>query len=198
MSIIQPEGNYFDKYNNDNIIVKKLMQGFFSSMSEMISKITINNVLEAGCGEGYVSQFLYEKGYNIDAFDVSEKVIEEAKNSFQCINFFTDSIYKISAEDNKYDLVVASEVLEHLEEPEKALNELFRVSKNYIFVSVPNEPIWRVLNLVRGKYIKDFGNTPGHIQHWSCNGIKKLCEKNKAKILEIKQPLPWTMILMKK
>lgn len=88
-------------------------------MSEMISKITVNNVLEAGCGEGYVSQFLYEKGYNIDAFDVSEKVIEEAKNSFQCINFFTDSIYKISAEDNRYDLVVASEVLEHLEDQKK-------------------------------------------------------------------------------
>lgn len=52
-------------------------------MSEMISKITVNNVLEAGCGEGYVSQFLYEKGYIIDAFDVSKKVIEEAKNSFR-------------------------------------------------------------------------------------------------------------------
>lgn len=140
-------------------------------MSEMISKITINNVLETRCGEGYVSQFLYEKGYNIDAFDVSKKAIQKAKNFFQCINFFTDYIYKIFAEDNKYDLVVASEVLEHLEKPEKALNELLRVSKKYVFVSVSNEPIWRVLNLVRGKYIKDFGNTPGHIQYWSCNRI---------------------------
>lgn len=198
MKIVQPEGNYFDKYNDTNIIVKKLMQGFFSSIDKMLLEIEFKTILEAGCGEGYVSQFLYKKGNTIDAFDISEKVVQEAQKAFPGIRFSVGSIYNIAAENGQYDLVIASEVLEHLEEPKTALCELFRVSKRYVFISVPNEPIWRVLNLARGKYIKDLGNTPGHIQHWSKSSIRKLCEENGGKILKESSPLPWTMILMEK
>lgn len=165
----QPEGNFFDKYNNSNKIVKYLMNGFFSSIKELLKDIKFKNVMEAGCGEGYVSDFVYRnyRNLHIDSFDISEKVINQAKKDFPYINFSTGSIYKIECEDNTYDLVIASEVLEHLEEPQRALKELMRISKRYILLSVPNEPIWRILNMARGKYIKDFGNTPGHIQNWN-------------------------------
>lgn len=195
--VIQPEGNFYDKYNNKNFIVKKIMGGFFDAIENILSEISFETVLETGCGEGYVSEFIYKtRKPKIDAFDISEAVIDEAAKNFKFVNFSVGSIYDIDKPDNSYDLVIASEVLEHLEEPEKALAEIFRTSKRYVLVSVPNEPLWRILNFCRGKYIKNLGNTPGHIQHWSKQSFREFVGEDN--ILKMENPLPWTMILLEK
>jgi len=199
--IYQPEGNFFDKYNSSNPIVQKLMQGFFSSIENILHGIDFKSVLEAGCGEGHISDFLYRNRQNIqlDAFDISEKVIEQAKKDYPYIHFSTGSIYDIKSPNNSYDLVVASEVLEHLEDPKKAMKELLRVSKRYVLATVPHEPIWRILNLCRGKYWKDLGNTPGHIQHWSTRAfIQEWKNIVEGGVIGSELPLPWIVVLLEK
>lgn len=197
--LIQPEGNYYDKYNTQNPIAKKLMENFFKSLERMIDDLEKPvNVLEAGCGEGAVANFIYQKlngKCNIDAFDISKRLMEEAILKYENINFTVGNVYEMGG---GYDLVVCSEVLEHLEYPEKALSQLYSATEKYIIVSVPREPVWRVLNLMRGKYIKDLGNTPGHIQHWSKRSFIKFLKKAPLKILKIESPLPWTMVLLEK
>ena len=64
-------------------------------------------------------------------------------------------------------MATAIEVLEHVPDPERTVSEMARVAKRWVLVSVPREPLWRGLNMARGAYIKDLGNTPGHINHWS-------------------------------
>lgn len=203
----QPEGNYFDKYNSSNVIIKKMMEGFFNAYNELINEVilqkeskAIKSVLEAGCGEGEVTNYLYKKikGAKIEAFDVSTKVIEIAKElSKDCeIHFEVGSIYDIRVKE-KYELVVCSEVLEHLENPEKALEQLRDATKEYIICSVPREPIWRILNMMRGKYWRHLGNTPGHINHWSKRKFLSFLKKNGCKIVDVKTPLPWTVVLVK-
>ncbi len=59
------------------------------------------------------------------------------------------------------------EVLEHVPDPAAVLAEMFRVASRWVLVSVPREPLWRGLNMARGSYLRDFGNTPGHLNHWS-------------------------------
>jgi len=59
---------------------------------------------------------------------------------------------------------------------------------------VPREPIWRILNMARGKYWRALGNTPGHLQHWSRSGILGLLAEH-FEIVEVRTPLPWTMVL---
>ncbi len=71
-------------------------------------------------------------------------------------------------------MVVTSEVLEHMEDPERALGQLLGVCGGYLLVTVPNEPIWRILNMARGKYWRRLGNTPGHVQHWNKRTLRKL------------------------
>jgi len=85
--------------------------------------------------------------------------------------------------------VVCCEVLEHLENPQQGLKEIKRISQNSI-VSVPIEPWWRILNLIRLKYLKDLGNTPGHINHWSVAKFNKFL-KQKLKVKNTKIPFPW-------
>ena len=102
--------------------------------------------------------------------------------------------------ENKYDLVVCSEVLEHLEDPEQALKNIKELcnENGFILLSVPKEPIWRICNMARGKYWKDLGNTPGHIQHWTKRDFCRMVVNNGMKIISVKTPFPWTMVLAKK
>lgn len=198
-TVIQPEGNFYDKYGSKNPIVQKLMSGFFKALEEMLNELPSppQNILEAGCGEGHVTAYLnktFGSRSNINAFDISEKVIKEAGKQNANVTFWIGDIYHIS--QGKYDLLVCSEVLEHLEKPDLALKELLRVCDGYLILSVPREPIWRFLNVIRGKYIGDLGNTPGHIQHWSAGKFKKFVRENGGRIIKVKNPLPWTMVLI--
>lgn len=203
MNSVQFEGNYFDKYQNNSRIINHIMNGFFKNFSFLIDSIEYSKVYEAGCGEGFISQYVFNHNketnsiVQIYASDISENVIIKAKNDYPQIQFYVNTIYDIKENSNSFDLVIASEVLEHLDEPEKAISEIFRISKKYILISVPNEPIWRTANFARGKYIRRMGNTPGHINHWTKGDIIKLmC--NYGKLLEVRSPFPWTMILCEK
>lgn len=196
----QPEGNYYDKYHSANPIVKWMMGHYFADLQELLpEKRKGIRILEAGCGEGEVSGFVakhYGDACSLDAFDVSESVIAKAKEEYPNIRFDTGNIYEMTKEG--YDLVLCCEVLEHLTEPEKALWELERVTSEYLIVSVPREPIWRILNMLRGKYWADLGNTPGHIQHWSKKKFLLFLQKIEMEIVCVKSPFPWTMVLLKK
>ena len=199
--VYQPEGNYYDKYNTKNPIARKMMSGYFAALDSLLDKIgdEIETILEAGCGEGEVTFHVYDyfKGLKKqDAFDISEKVIEGAAKRNPNINFSSGDIYKVST--GEHDLVLCCEVLEHMDNPKEVIGKLFEQSNRYLIISVPHEPIWRILNMARGKYLKDFGNTPGHVQHWTSSGIKKEFKGFDCEILSVKKPLPWTMMLIRK
>ena len=74
-------------------------------------------------------------------------------------------------------MVVCCEVLEHIKNPEKELQALLTQKAEWYLLSVPREPIWRIFNAARGAYIKDFGNSSGHIQHWSKSGFINFLEQ---------------------
>lgn len=193
------EGNIFDKYHTKNKLYNYLMKIFISSFLTLAKSSKVESILEVGCGEGEMTKIISEnvKGCRINASDISFNIVKKAKQQFPNYNFSIQSIYNLPYRDNEFDLVVACEVLEHLENPSKALMEINRVCKKYFIVSVPNKPIWRILNILRGKYIKSLGNTPSHIQHWGPNKFKKLVS-NYFTISKITLPFPWIMILCEK
>ena len=85
-------------------------------------------------------------------------------------------------------------MLEHLPDPQRAVDVLANLASPWLLASVPREPIWRMLNICRGKYLTHLGNTPGHVQHWSTAGFRKLLER-RFDIVEMARPLPWSMAL---
>jgi 2-polyprenyl-3-methyl-5-hydroxy-6-metoxy-1,4-benzoquinol methylase len=191
-------GNAYDKYGSRNPIVKWMMNGFESALSELVTKATPESINEIGCGEGYWVLRWNEQGLTARGCDFSKDVIEIAREN--AINrglttslFDSRSIYDLDAAHDSADLVVCCEVLEHLENPEAGLQALQRVTKRSLIVSVPQEPLWCVLNLARGKYITRWGNTPGHIQHWSKSEFVQLVSRY-FEVIETRSPLPWTML----
>jgi 2-polyprenyl-3-methyl-5-hydroxy-6-metoxy-1,4-benzoquinol methylase len=142
-----------------------------------------------------------KSGLDVRGSDFSEQVIEIARSNAQQEGldanvFSAKSVYDLKPEQDSADLIVMCEVLEHLEYPEKALEVLQSLVGEYLIVSVPREPVWCALNLARGKYIRSFGNTPGHIQHWSSNAFRKMVAKY-FDVIAVRTPLPWTMLLCK-
>jgi len=193
------DGNVFDKYHTKNKFYRYLMKNFVSQFLLLAKSITIESILEVGCGEGEMTKIINAnfRDCRINSSDVSLNIIKKSKEQFSNCPFSVQSVYHLPYRDNQFDLIVACEVLEHLVDPDKALKEIYRVCKKYFIASVPNEPIWRILNVLRGKYIKSFGNTPGHIQHWSPNRFNKLIS-NYFNIKKVKHPLPWIIIQCEK
>jgi hypothetical protein len=87
-------------------------------------------------------------------------------------------------------------VLEHVPDPEATLAEMARVARRRLLVSVPREPLWRGLNMARGAYLRDLGNTPGHVNHWSRRGFESLLSRY-GTVEEARSPFPWTMLLVR-
>jgi hypothetical protein len=71
-----------------------------------------------------------------------------------------------------------------------------RVAGRHLLVSVPREPLWRGLNMARGAYLKDLGNTPGHLNHWSKRAFVRLLGQH-GEVIEARSPFPWTMVLLR-
>jgi hypothetical protein len=84
--------------------------------------------------------------------------------------------------------------MEHLGDPDAALETVARLARPWAIVSVPREPLWRALNLGRLRYMSALGNTPGHLNHWSRRRFARFIER-RLELVELHSPLPWTMAL---
>jgi ubiquinone/menaquinone biosynthesis C-methylase UbiE len=153
-------------------------------------------VLDVGCGEGLVPRQLRATWNEVEirAVDISLELILVARQLTSSASHVAGSTYHPPLPDYHYDLVICTEVLEHLENPETALAEIARVGKGYGLLSVPHEPWWRIANVMSGSYLGDWGNTPGHVNHWSEKGFIKFVD-NYLDIVAVRQPFPWTMVL---
>lgn len=194
-------GNTYDKYGTKNPIAKLMMKGFEKSLFGFINKVQPANIHEIGCGEGYWVLRWQNMGMIARGSDFSGYVIGIARanaleRGISESIFEAHSIYDLDESRDSADLIVCCEVLEHLEDPERALKMLQTVVERYLIISVPREPLWCVLNLARGKYWSSWGNTPGHLQRWSKMKFIKLISKY-FNIIDVKSPTPWTIILCK-
>jgi 2-polyprenyl-3-methyl-5-hydroxy-6-metoxy-1,4-benzoquinol methylase len=96
----------------------------------------------------------------------------------------------------EFALATAIEVLEHVPDPRQTLAEMTRVASRHLLVSVPREPLWRGLNMARGAYLRELGNTPGHVNHWSGRAFTRLLG-DFGEVIEARSPFPWTMALVR-
>lgn len=194
------------KYTDSGKIGNMLLDNYFRSLKVLINKIPkqeLKNrkILEVGCGSGYSTERIKEmlpKNVDFTASDIEDENVKNAKKKLGKSFVVTkESVYDLQRKDKSIDLIFLLEVLEHLEYPDKALKELKRVGRNYVIIGVPREPIWRILNMARLKYLKDFGNTPGHIQHWGRRSLLKFLKSKGFQIVGVENPLPWTIVLVK-
>lgn len=195
------EEDFSGKYENTGFVAKYMVDNYFKSVKTLLNKIDVNEIDKAheiGVGEGRSTMRLKQMVPNLSASEFVEKLVKIAKQNNKDIPVFQESVYELSYEAKSVDVVFLLEVLEHLDYPEIALKEIKRISKKYLILGVPNEPLWRILNFCRLKYMKDFGNTPGHLNHWSKTTLIAFVEQHFGKVVAVESPLPWTIVLAEK
>lgn len=188
-------GNVYDKYASRNPVARWLMRGFLDAVSDLYLRQRPRRVLEVGCGEGHLAQYLVSRSHVPEVFHACDLSLAHLADGLDSRLAFSEaSIYELPFDRQSFDLVICCEVLEHLEFPERGLAEICRVTSDAVIVSTPREPLWRLLNLLRGKYVAALGNTPGHVQHFSQRRLVVLLEET-LELLELRAPLPWTVAL---
>ena len=191
-------GNAYDKYHSANPIARRLMNGFLDAFDALAAEAQPRTAFEIGCGEGHLSSRLLKRGIDVHGCDLDDGIVGLANGLSNSMGkgdrFSARSIYDIAKGEIEADLIVCCEVLEHLPDPKLALEILAAQKARHWLFSVPREPLWRVLNMARGKYLPELGNTPGHIQHWSSSAFQRQVG-DRFRIVEVRQPLPWTMLL---
>jgi SAM-dependent methyltransferase len=189
-----PVGNTYDKYASTNPIEQRMMRGFMATLDTMLDGLAPTRVLEIGVGEGHVMKRVRERfpGVPLVGLDLPDEALSDEwqENGLPCM--FGDAT-RLPFPDGAFDLVLAIEVLEHVPRPESALAELARVCSGTLVASVPFEPIWRAGNLARRRYVRDWGNTPGHVNHWTRWGFRRFVARTFA-VDRVGSPLPWTMV----
>jgi ubiquinone/menaquinone biosynthesis C-methylase UbiE len=189
-----PTGNAYDKYGSSNPVERRLMARFLADLDDLVAGFAPSAVLEVGTGEGVIAQRLAARwpAAQVVGLDLPDEDLAAGWSGRDVAGLYAD-VAALPFPDDTFDLVLAIEVLEHVPDPDAALRELRRVSRTAVVASVPREPLWRVLNLARGKYWADLGNTPGHCNHWGKQAFVDLVGRHLT-VEATRSPLPWTMV----
>jgi len=202
---IEPEtpgiviGNTTPKYTSKNPAIRWLTERWVANLEQAFDRIgkdphgAPKRALEVGCGEGVIAGKLFERFDEVVALDLPDAGLRREWRAYHGPRFLHADAHALPFEDNQFDLVVAVEVLEHLTDPVKGLQEMARVGRRHLVVSVPREPIFRGCNLVAGRYVRDLGNTPGHLNHWSKRSFTRFVG-SVGTVREVTSPFPWTTI----
>jgi 2-polyprenyl-3-methyl-5-hydroxy-6-metoxy-1,4-benzoquinol methylase len=203
LSTAQPiaGGNHYPKYTTRNPLARRLVEGFMAALADLAERSGAKQVHEVGCGEGFLSTMLAKSGLAVRGSDISPSAVAIARQRAAALGlpvaFRAADLHELRPEDDGAELVVCCEVLEHLVDPARALALLARLAQPHLIVSVPREPLWRMLNMARGRYWAALGNTPGHLQHWSARRFLALLEDH-VEVRALRIPLPWTMALCRR
>mgnify|MGYP002649001155 FL=1 len=194
-------GNY-EKYMTKNPLKRKMVErlnkkivGYVQQICEQIrekDKDKVVKILDAGCGEGFITDLL-ARNVELIGLEYTREAIDIAKAANQEISFVQGDIYAIPFEKNEFDLVLCTEVLEHLERPDRALRELTRVASHTILLTVPSEPWFCMGNLLTLKNVSRFGNPIDHINHWTYGGFKKYVHSLTEGGQIYSRSFPWTI-----
>ena len=173
-------GNIYNKYTSSNPLIQYTVASFISKAKLLLHSIHFDKLLDVGCGEGFLVRAILNEfpRTRILATDISHNILASYKHIAAEIPRYCCSVYALPFKNNSWDVVIACEVLEHLEYPGEALEEMKRIGRSHFLFTVPLEPWWRLANIMRGKYVSQYGNTPGHVHHWNKSTFLRLLEKH--------------------
>jgi ubiquinone/menaquinone biosynthesis C-methylase UbiE len=189
------------KHKSKFFLLRYINEKFKKDLIDFVLYTNPYKILDLGCGEGLITKDIAINLPNssIIGIDFDNEYINYAKtnNQKENITYINYNLFEIKYPKNSFDLVITTEVLEHINDFEKALQNMLNLTKKYLIISVPYEPWFRIANMLRFKYLSSFGNNPGHINHWSKNQIRKLCQKY-GHVVKIKTSTFWNIVIIEK
>jgi SAM-dependent methyltransferase len=155
--------NQEEIYNNvwQDVSVKN-PRPFLEYKMDLIKKFFVGknsgSALDIGCGDGFFTFNLIKEGYVVDAIDISLEAIKSTKDRLEksgltpCVNLFNKNIFEFKPNE-KYDLILCLEVLEHIEQDTKALKQMngWLNEGGILILSIPHrQDLWNYSDEVGG------------------------------------------------
>lgn len=186
------------KYESGNPILQALIKRFHARICDVIEPLGFETVLDVGCGEGFLSRAILDRfpDVKITGVDVSAEAVRHASERCPGGRFETARIEELEGWTEQFDLVVCSEVLEHVDDPVAGARALAARSSGHALITVPWEPWFQLANFARGKYLKTWGNHPEHIHRWTLGGFVKMLEGSFEPV-HAETRFPWSLCLAK-
>jgi ubiquinone/menaquinone biosynthesis C-methylase UbiE len=184
------------KYESPNPLQRLLIHRFQDGLCSLIPSREVQSVLDVGCGEGYLARAVHERFpcFEIHGIDASASAIERARKRCPEASFSQGRLEDLAGWDRRFDLVICSEVLEHLPNPLDSLRILARRSRYYALLTVPWEPWYQLANFARGMYLPTLGSHPEHLHKWSVRSFVDLVSTTIVP-LSVTTRFPWTIYL---
>ncbi|MFL5844290.1 MAG: class I SAM-dependent methyltransferase [Solirubrobacteraceae bacterium] len=140
-------------------------------LAELVASVSETMILDVGCGEGWaldkLARALPDRRFvGVDGADDKLRSHWGQPHSDR-IRYVEGLAQQLPFEAGEFGLITATQVLEHLPDPHRALMEMRRVAPGgRLIATVPFELMWRPGNILRGRNLRRGGNTPDHLQHW--------------------------------
>ncbi len=192
----QEYGNW-QKYANPNPLQRFLVSRFLRAVECLVEQSGASTLADIGCAEGFAIRHLQTSRPALDCvgIDIDTDALERGRLVNPGIPLYPASIYSIPYKSGAFDLVLCLEVLEHLDQPERALEELMRITRRHCLLSVPHEPFFRLANLLRGKSIARLGDDIDHVNHWGRASFTRFLQASGLIVSSVKMSFPWLIAL---
>lgn len=167
----------FDKTKNP-------IHGFVYSV-KCLGDIGNKNILDLGCGNGWLSVILAKRGASVDAIDISSEAIDSARimakmnHVEENIRFEVGSVYELDYPENSFDFIIGQAILHHVRDKSRLATSLFRVLKNggkaVFFEAFGNSEILEKIRLAIPVPINEEDKTHWHeqIKYKDLDGFKE-------------------------
>lgn len=125
------KGNIFERFLQNKILRPVRL----NAVLRILNKLPGGKILDIGCMDDYLLKRLPKKfdytGFDEEPLCENKKIIKGKVEDY--------------LENKKYDIVLCTEVLEHLDDPVDVIKKIKRLSKRFVLISVPNEPFFSVM-----------------------------------------------------
>lgn len=149
-----------DKIRSDNPIHQRLLKAYY-----LAQDMVHGDLLEIGCGEGRGVHLLQDKVSSFTGIDKIPEVVDNLSASFPDASFKQANIPPLDFADAQFDTVISFQVIEHIKDDRKYLEEIARVLKpgGKALITTPNIK-------------KSLSRNPWHIREYTAKQLKKLCQ----------------------
>jgi 2-polyprenyl-3-methyl-5-hydroxy-6-metoxy-1,4-benzoquinol methylase len=191
--------NFYDKFHNKsasslNIINSNNFTYYYiiKTLNEVVKSYKKNvHILDVGCGTGAIDLYLANLGFKVTGFDISKKAIDIANKNSNLNNFkkfpsfYTKDIQSAIPKKDKYEIIICSEVLEHIKNDSNVIKKLKTSLKKggSLIITVPssNAPLYRL-----GK-LSEFDKEVGHLRRYLISDLRSILTKEKLKIVKVRK-----------
>lgn len=164
-------------------------KGATGTNKELLEKYAQGRILDAGCGTGIQLGRLAQLTSVTEAYgvDLGKPGLDYGKKHFPNLKLSEGSLYELPFPDNYFDFVYSIDVVEHLDKPDLAIKEIFRVCKleGKVFIQTPNYPVKRLYDFfhwLKGSK-KSLADDPTHVYFFNFSELTKMVSKSGLKVM---------------